>query len=195
MTLFLILLGASLIGGGGLTAYILRQRKKGGPLPHPTGSVAWHKRYLPLLVITDTPNSSVESMINRACDTWNKAIEDAGIKIGGRMFVFSGYTIDAAAFEKPSPGVIPIKLVRDLSDHPHAQLIINSMTHEIRASPILLPIDMMDSKLRQVILHELGHVIGLPHSSDISSIMYPTAIATSTKITPADVTLLRSLYA
>ena len=193
MTLFLILLGASLIGGGGLTAYIVRNRKKGGPLPHPAGSIAWRKQYLPLLVVTDDPNSSIKSMISRACDIWNKGISDAGIKIGP-MFVFSGYTPDASAFERPSPGIIPFKLVRDIADRPHTYLIVDQTTREIRASPILLPIDMTESKLKQVILHELGHAIGLPHSSDISSIMYPTAIATSNKITNEDLELIRKLY-
>jgi len=195
MTLFLILLGASVASITGVSAYLIRKKAKAGPLPHPAGApVGWSKRHLPLLVITDDPNSTVNNMISRCCDSWNKSISDAGINIGGRMFVFSGYTEDIEPFNKPSPGVVPIKMIRDAIEHPHTQLTVNSTTHEIHASPILLSIDYSDTKLKQVIMHELGHVIGLPHSSDISSIMYPTAIATSTKVTAADIEWLRRVY-
>jgi hypothetical protein len=45
---------------------------------------------------------------------------------------------------------------------------------------------------RAIVLHELGHALGLPHSSHASDVMYP--VATSTLLTDRDRFSLRLLY-
>jgi regulation of enolase protein 1 (concanavalin A-like superfamily) len=46
-----------------------------------------------------------------------------------------------------------------------------------------------------VALHELGHALGLNHSSDPDSVMYPSYQGIVTGLSPADIETVRSLYA
>lgn len=50
------------------------------------------------------------------------------------------------------------------------------------------------STLYQVALHELGHALGLDHSSDPTAVMYPTAQSTNPGLSFADIAGMQALY-
>jgi len=50
------------------------------------------------------------------------------------------------------------------------------------------------STLYQVSLHELGHALGLNHSTDPTAVMYPTAQTTNPGLSIADIAGMQSLY-
>ena len=50
------------------------------------------------------------------------------------------------------------------------------------------------STLYQVALHELGHALGLDHSTDPTAIMYPTAQTTNPALSLADIAGMQQLY-
>ena len=51
-----------------------------------------------------------------------------------------------------------------------------------------------DSTLYQVSLHELGHALGLNHSTDPTAVMYPTAQTTNPGLSIADIAGMQQLY-
>lgn len=48
--------------------------------------------------------------------------------------------------------------------------------------------------LYQVTLHELGHAIGLAHSTDANAVMYPYAGASNRDLDPSDIAGVKALY-
>lgn len=51
-----------------------------------------------------------------------------------------------------------------------------------------------DDEMFNVAMHELGHAVGLDHSNDTSSIMYPQVQRTRALPTPEDIAALKELY-
>lgn len=50
------------------------------------------------------------------------------------------------------------------------------------------------TSLYQVILHEVGHALGLNHSTDVNAIMYPSAGAANRDMDPSDIAGIQTLY-
>lgn len=53
---------------------------------------------------------------------------------------------------------------------------------------------MPKDRIFRVMIHEIGHAIGLNHSPDVKSIMYPTAISRNQDITKGDLNTLAKIY-
>lgn len=70
----------------------------------------------------------------------------------------------------------------------------NLETGRLRAAAVLLDVDLRGDELRRAVLHELGHVLGLAHDRERSSIMFPTLTDRAADLSGRDLGALRDAY-
>ena len=174
---------------GGLALFgALRKKKDEGLIEAPVGPLHWSKEFIPLMVLLDPELEHWEELVNAACMRWNHAVDRY-------VFLYSGIIDDedTRAFEGRSPGIIIVRLGHE-DENSHASLTFNPGSGEILAAPIRLRPEIT-KKSERVILHELGHVLGLAHDPQLpGSVMYPRAVDKPFEITDPDRELLREWY-
>lgn len=185
MILFIVLGALAASGITGVSIYLAKKKK--GPIETPGVPLRWPANKLPLLVAPSMSNERLEAAIKDACDRWNRSI--------GQLYFVTVDPIPGVPKEQRTAGILFVDpyIMGDTESRPHTALRFNEK-HEIVAAPIAVPLDVTDQKLRQILVHELGHTLGLPHSSDSFSVMFERAIQSATQIRPTDLDAVRKRY-
>lgn len=89
------------------------------------------------------------------------------------------------AAEPMSPGVLAVSVPHDpfLSGTWSGDIILNDAAPSVGQADTLFP----------VLLHEIGHVLGLDHSDDPASVMFPQ-LNSRTALAPSDIAAVQALY-
>ena len=140
------------------------------------GPLHWDAKEFPLTLLVDFRLTTRERMIlDEAVTTWNRvlgftAFQISPIIVGGKL---------SKLYSLPFKGpFIPITYIDDnvgAADNTAGITSLSSLTAHINNAIVLIK-PKLGSILRTVIIHELGHVLGLGHDpNNALSIMHPVA--------------------
>jgi hypothetical protein len=157
--------------------------------------IAGHTSNLFGVLDAQMPTSSWEGEILQAVQAWavNANISVGVVPDGGQPFGTSGLTQGDPRFgdirigaQPMDPNVLSVSIPHDpyLSGTWSGDVLLNSNVDF--TSPA--------SNLYNVMLHEFGHVLGLPDNDDPTSALYRNATSLPAALSPADIASLQALY-
>jgi hypothetical protein len=151
----------------------------------------WARTDLPLLVFVDRFAESYVPVVQLAAHTWNEMI-------GCPVFLVFGSPVDGLAqtFEDTHTTVVGV-LLRQFGD-PETRMLTDEESGLIGHAAVFLPPGSYPSRHALLYtMHELGHVLGLAHDENPTSLMYESLSRLNAgSMAPAleDVLLLRAIY-
>ena len=162
----------------------------GPPAIHPPRLTSWPVGERRLEVVDKTGDSAWHEVTREAVRSWDDA--HAGIvltaQIGGGPCRYDGPRIEVCE--------VPYTVLAGGSDDPNIEgMTTTTLSHgHIRGAVIEVcaDCDLTPARTLVVITHELGHAMGLIHTTDPTSVMYPTGGAE--RPSPVDDATLRKLY-
>lgn len=146
----------------------------GGSIEINGAEIYWDKADFPLWVLVDDqmPETHIQATFE-AANEWNMVV-------GAQVFRTLRYD-----HSRPAPrtyGFIAVSM-KDLGKTPHntrklgvARAILHENSTRMRASQVWFDLDLDESILLTVMIHELGHALTLDHDDDCTSIMHPTVV-------------------
>jgi len=148
--------------------------------------IRWKKDIFPIVLIVHPDLEPWWSEIYVAASFWNTTLQE-------RLFVFDLSTADVL-FNMENINFIYLQ-PGDPRQFPHTIVSYDGATGQIGSAPIFLPPNTSYRVRFRVVVHELGHAIGLDHDPDNEdSVMHPMAIFGPFEITPSDRAELKSWY-
>lgn len=151
----------------------------------------WPTRHRDLLVVDDTGDAGFAQAIGWAVARWNEA---------GADFHLTAVRGDGGCERRPgSIAVCPVgRHHLEQEGNPGMEGLTQPDTgrggHTVAARVLVCSDCRLDwGRKRVVVIHELGHSLGLVHSRDLGSVMYPSGGAAGPSA--RDVQALRDLYA
>jgi hypothetical protein len=133
-----------------------------------TGNEGHPKARLPLaLHMASFGDAALDAAATRAVDDWNRVAQQAlGVAVFSRMEAKDGAQIAVETLPPDARGLMGIAHVGVASDGAIA-LPVRVVVHE----PAARGQTSRETILYQVLAHELGHALGLPHTTDPKSLM------------------------
>lgn len=177
----------TLLGAGGIAYTMFRKPKDRGFLANTSGQqlrwqpsvklVVWVHPALPLAYI---------AALKRVADTYQGVI--------GRLVLYPPMVAPVELrFDQPFP-VNSIGVVSDSGIDPnHGQTILYDHAGALQYAIMTLPEANIEDAY-SIVLHEMGHVLGLAHDDSPTSIMYPKIHARPQMLSAADAKLLHDYY-
>jgi predicted Zn-dependent protease len=181
-----VLLAATLLGTGLLGCV------QSGPTIQPRRT--WQRSLFPLRIQVDTGLKEIfRNHIREAVQTWN-------LEIGTSVLIFEEIDIQDRIFQgelaNPIPGQV-IVFSAELGRSANREIVLGLARciyahRAIIAGIIWLDDDLVEEQVYGVALHELGHILGLQHFPEPTSVMYYRPLESSGDIRHEDVEFIRS---
>lgn len=164
--------------------------RNGGMLVSQSGAAYhWSPDSFPIPVFIDSSLSlkAYQEVVD-SCNVWNAAVRGQVFNCGvpdedAALVHVSMGQLGINASGNPVSGRAVFVLHTDDEGNDHGQILFASVYLDLEAEV---------SKYRQILSHELGHVLGLDHDNDKESLMYPSVIDTSWTIQPEDIRAVRA---
>lgn len=145
-----------------------------------------HQSRVPIILTTLPHASAWASEVREAAEEWNQIL-------GFRAFIDIG--IAPQEFVEPSEGLVPVLLNPEVENQAMTHFSASEADGHIAAAYIVMPIGSYSPRVAVLlVMHELGHVLGLGHDGMQWSLMAPQLLSINVRVTDADVTLLREAY-
>ncbi len=149
-------------------------------------------------VFVSSPDTVLQAAVKNACSAWEPAFHFdylGYVKPGDRLpNNHDHYYVDVDADSIPTPNIDeggPIGQTA-FPNHMRNGWILDKFR---RVDIDMSKISFYHSKLENTVIHELGHVIGLKHSNNSSSLMYPDNVDGQVQtVRPEDIALVERLY-
>jgi hypothetical protein len=109
----------------------------------------------------------------------------ADIRIGWGDFGVTASTIGETYLRYDSGAILPDVIVR-LENPGERPLVLSPLGEPIYSGT--------GSSLYALVLHEIGHALGLGHSDDFSAVMFPTILSGTHDLGQSDINAVRTLY-
>ncbi len=150
----------------------------------------------PITVYASNSLSAMEvQQLQEAIVVWNSTRVGTVLQYGGKTSLLSYYWLSdgktgviKSDIGGRSTGITSVKVNASKTNIIEADISLNTNVTYNNGSTI-----SGEFYLKSVLIHELGHVLGLAHSSDYSSVMYE-AYTGRTALSPQDINDLDSLY-
>lgn len=149
----------------------LESAKYCGNLMHEGKEVRWNTLPIVLVVSPDTPDV-YKNAVHIAATMWNLAVN---------YNVFMVYTEIKTEYVSDMPNVVEVIYFKDSWEgrkdkYANAKMwfsIYGIKDAEVSINNLMMG-TLSEKQIAAVMFHELGHVLGIDHSEDTSSIMYPS---------------------
>jgi hypothetical protein len=158
-------------------------------------AIAGHQSSLFGSLNAQMPTAVWEGLILQAFQTWaiQTNINIGVVSDGGQPFGVPGLTQGDTRFGDIRIGAQPMTPDTLAIAVPHDPYLSGTWAGDILMNSAV-KFGGPQSDLLAVMLHEVGHALGLPDSTDRLSVMYPEANYTSHTLAPSDVTAIQNLY-
>jgi predicted Zn-dependent protease len=145
----------------------------------------WSLNQIPLQIMVKTPR--LEASVKNVINDWN-------ILIGRQVLQFAGTSTNAQLGNEWLGNVVVIG--NDNIDPNHAAETVYNLNDscEIQFAFIAMDPRLPSYYRHDVIMHEMGHLLGLNHDVDINSIMYPSIDGGPYGVTLHDIHALQRVY-
>lgn len=152
----------------------------------------WNTKEFPAFVAFDSTLSDKEDLIVRDINRWNDLCGEPLLSLGPTLtsstYVYGSVTYDVA-----------ILLINEIENRDPDVVAVTSRAIKANSTEIdYAYIDMLrttpDTHIEATILHELGHALGLVHTTDPKSVMYIETNPTKLNFTEQDKQQLLDKY-
>lgn len=140
----------------------------------------------PLIRAAFTAWKAVSGLVFEEVPAGSSTTDPVDIRIGWGKFGAAASRIGETAL-RYQDGVIQPGITIRLQD-PQERPLVRDSTGDLLYQGT-------QSELYALVLHEIGHALGLGHSADVTAVMYPTIGSFNAGLGPSDIAGIRTLYA
>jgi hypothetical protein len=150
----------------------------------------WHKSDFPLECMYDAEELSPEYLT-----AIESVMAEFNTQVGFSLFGHCLSWVVPGGMPEHAESTVIIDLCEDRKAHgATTKHRYDKKTGQILSASVCIDPGLSGLTLYKAVLHEMGHVIGLDHDREKTSIMYPSIGARPKELSKKDVSLLRGVY-